>query len=97
MPAVFASSLAAAKSFLSSGNIRERAFEDIWCDSPVFAALREPERLLGKCGACEFKRICSGCRARAYALTGNFLDEEPCCAYEPGARLAVPPADGPLT
>lgn len=68
---------------VSSGNITHSSFKEIWSASPIFAALRDPQRLLGKCGACEFKRLCSGCRARAYAATGNFLDEEPCCAYVP--------------
>lgn len=74
---------------VSSGNITQRPFADIWQTSDVFAALRDPERLEGKCGACEFKRICSGCRARAYALSGNFLTEEPCCTYHPGATHTI--------
>jgi radical SAM protein with 4Fe4S-binding SPASM domain len=70
---------------VSSGNVTRTPFADIWTGSAVFEALRDPDRLSGKCGACEFKRLCSGCRARAYALTGNFLDEEPCCAHTPRA------------
>lgn len=70
---------------VSSGNITRLPFAEIWNGSPVFASLRRPELLTGKCGACEFKRICSGCRARAYAQTGDFLAEEPCCAYVPSS------------
>lgn len=73
---------------VSSGNITATPFAEIWSRSPVFEALRDPERLTGKCGACEFKRLCSGCRARAYALTGDLLAEEPCCAYTPRAHPA---------
>ena len=71
---------------VSSGNITRASFASIWNDSPVFEALRDPDRLTGKCGVCEFKRLCSGCRARAFAVTGDFLTEEPCCAYAPSAH-----------
>ena len=73
---------------VSSGNVARTPFADIWNRSAVFEALRDPDRLEGKCGACEFKRVCSGCRARAYAATGNYLTEEPCCAYTPRALHA---------
>ena len=68
---------------LSVGNLRQQKLEDIWRDSDVFAALRDPDRLKGKCGACGFRKVCEGCRARAYAATGDFLDEEPDCPYQP--------------
>ena len=68
---------------VSSGNVTRSRFADIWQTSPIFGALRDPSALTGKCGACEFKLVCSGCRARAFAATGNFLTEEPCCAYTP--------------
>jgi heme b synthase len=68
---------------LLAGNVRERPLQEIWERSEVFSALRDPELLQGKCGRCEFKRICGGCRARAYGMTGNYLDEEPFCVYEP--------------
>ena len=71
---------------VSSGNITHTSFANIWNGSPVFEALRDPDRLTGKCGVCEFKRLCSGCRARAFAVTGDFLTEEPCCAYAPSAH-----------
>ncbi|MBS3750923.1 MAG: radical SAM protein [Anaerolineales bacterium] len=68
---------------LGAGNIREQPLEQIWNASPLFAQLRDPDLLEGKCGRCEFKRVCGGCRARAYGATGNFLGEEPFCSYIP--------------
>lgn len=68
---------------LEAGNIREQAFQQIWESSPLFAELRDPDLLEGKCGLCEFKRVCSGCRARAYGTTMEYLGEEPFCLYEP--------------
>ena len=56
---------------------------DIYQNSPVFRALRDSNRLEGKCGRCEFRNVCGGSRARAYALTGNMFAEEPDCAYAP--------------
>ena len=52
---------------------------------PLFGDLREPDLLSGKCGLCDFKRVCSGCRARAYGMTNDYLAEEPFCTYEPPA------------
>ena len=66
---------------LSAGNIREQELAAIYRDSPLFRDLRNPSKLEGKCGSCEFKQICGGSRARAYALTGNPHAEEPCCSY----------------
>ena len=51
--------------------------------SPLFQALRDPQRLGGKCGACEFRSLCGGSRARSYALTGDPLAAEPDCAFIP--------------
>jgi heme b synthase len=68
---------------VEAGNVRHAPFGDIWRLSPVFASLRDPACLEGKCGACEFVHICSGCRARAYYATGDYLAEEPFCIYEP--------------
>lgn len=69
------------------GNVRETPLSRIWRDSPVLDDLRHPERLKGKCGVCEFKGVCGGCRARAFAKTGDYLAEEPFCAHVPGRRL----------
>ena len=56
------------------GNIKERTFKDIWFNSEILKALRDFNKLKGKCGICEYREICGGCRARAYGLTSNFLD-----------------------
>lgn len=68
------------------GNVRERKFGDIWRDSEVFAELRDPNQLRGKCGVCGYRKICLGCRARAYAETGDYLTQEPDCPYVPPTR-----------
>ena len=70
---------------VEAGNIRQQDFQTIWESSPVFQDLRAfPQQGEGgKCGICEFRNVCSGCRARAYGLTGNYLDEEPFCTYLP--------------
>jgi radical SAM protein with 4Fe4S-binding SPASM domain len=70
---------------VSAGNLRTSGFADLWRSSPVFADLREP-RLGGRCGACEFSKICGGCRCRAYATYGDYLAEDPACGYQPGAH-----------
>jgi radical SAM protein with 4Fe4S-binding SPASM domain len=56
------------------GNVKEKAFKEIWFNSDVFKALRNPDTLKGKCGACEYKILCGGCRARAYGLSSDFID-----------------------
>lgn len=66
-----------------AGNIRNQSIRDIWEASSIFKELRDPDKLKGKCGLCEFKLICSGCRARAYFQTGDYLEEEPFCSYQP--------------
>lgn len=71
---------------VSAGNVRNMPFESIWRDAEVFRVLRDDSCLEGKCGPCEFKRVCGGCRARAYGETGNYLTEEPFCVYQPGTR-----------
>jgi radical SAM protein len=68
---------------LAAGNIRTQPLAQIYRESPLFLSLRDTSKLEGKCGACEFRNICGGSRARAYALTGNPLGEEPCCVYIP--------------
>ena len=56
----------------------------------LFQALRDPDRLKDRCGTCEYRAICGGSRSRAYAVSGDYLAEEPCCAYRPRAYLATP-------
>lgn len=65
------------------GNVKEKPFSQIWTESPVFDDLRHYDRIKGKCGACEFKGVCGGCRARALSLTGDYMQSEPYCAYIP--------------
>lgn len=72
---------------LRLGNVREKPLSAIWRESPVFDDLRHPERLKGKCGVCEYRAVCGGCRARALARTGDYLAPEPYCAHVPEARL----------
>jgi len=55
-------------------------------NSSIFNNLRDLNLYEGKCGRCEFIRVCDGCRARAYEITGNYLAEEPYCIYEPKLR-----------
>lgn len=59
---------------INLGNIREKSFRDIWFNSKVFRTLRDFNNLKGKCGICEFREICGGCRARAYGLTSDLID-----------------------
>ncbi|MBZ5600153.1 MAG: radical SAM protein [Acidobacteriia bacterium] len=66
-----------------AGDLRKEKFVDIWEKSAVFNQLRDTGNLKGKCGCCEFRNICMGCRARAFAATGDYLDEEPFCVYQP--------------
>jgi radical SAM protein len=68
---------------LVAGNVRRRSAVAIYRDSPLFRRLRDPGRLTGKCGRCEFREVCGGSRARAYALTGDALAADPTCPYEP--------------
>jgi radical SAM protein len=70
---------------VSAGNVRVDSLTDIYRNSPVLTSLRDTSNLQGKCGACEFKEICGGSRARAYAITGNMFAEDPCCNYVPAA------------
>ncbi len=74
---------------VEAGNVRREDFGHIWQDSALFTELRNPELLGGKCGVCQFKTLCSGCRARAYGMTGDYLAEEPFCAYQPETREVV--------
>lgn len=68
---------------IACGNVRETPLADIYQSSPIFRLLRDADSLEGKCGECPFRLICGGSRARAYATTGNFMAEDPSCAYQP--------------
>ncbi len=69
---------------LNCGNVQKQSFAEIWERSEVFCNLRDYGKYGGKCGRCEFIKVCGGCRARAYEATGDYLSEEPLCLYEPG-------------
>jgi AdoMet-dependent heme synthase len=70
-----------------AGDLKRQSFAEIWRDSFVFNQLRDTNNLQGKCGCCEFRNVCMGCRARAFAVSGNYLDEEPFCVYEPHTKI----------
>jgi metal-sulfur cluster biosynthetic enzyme len=77
-----------------AGNVRADDLAAVYRDSPLFAALRDPARLGGRCGRCEHRDLCGGSRARAFALTGDPLAEDPGCAWQPGAGAARAIAGG---
>ena len=68
---------------LAAGNVRQQSVVDIYRRSPLFRELRDPGRLKGKCSRCEFRQVCGGSRARAHAVTGDYLAADPSCAYDP--------------
>lgn len=70
---------------VESGDVTRESFADIWRGSKVFLTLRNVKELKGKCGECEYRRACGGCRARAFEATGDMMAEEPLCSYQPGA------------
>ena len=72
-----------------AGNVRRQPFREIYLQSPLFCSLRNLRGYSGKCGVCEFLRVCGGCRARAYSLTGDYLAEEPYCIYQPRQMAGV--------
>ena len=78
----------------AEGNIRERGFWSVWDEAPAFQALRAP-RLSGKCGRCEFRKLCGGCRARPLAAGGTLMDSDDRCDYRPtGVPVIDPLGDG---
>jgi radical SAM protein len=72
---------------LPAGNVRTDDLVEVYRHHPMFRELRDPERLRGKCGRCEYRVLCGGSRARAYAMTGDYLGEEPCCLYQPNVEF----------
>lgn len=68
---------------ISAGNILKRPFKEIWENSELLKNLRDFKSYKGKCSHCEFLNVCGGCRARAYAISGDYLQEEPYCSYVP--------------
>ncbi|MFH7321080.1 radical SAM protein [Desulfurivibrio sp. D14AmB] len=68
---------------LPAGNLKQQSFKDIWENSKLFQEMRDFKGYKGRCGRCEYVNVCGGCRARAYAVTGDYLAEEPFCNYVP--------------
>ena len=68
---------------IAAGSLRKQSFGEIWRSAELFKQLRRPD-LKGACGVCEYKDLCGGCRARAFALTGDVMGADPWCVYEPG-------------
>jgi radical SAM protein with 4Fe4S-binding SPASM domain len=66
---------------LPCGSVRDRGMEDIWTSAEPFVTLRDFKNYRGRCRTCEFVGVCGGCRARAYAVTGDYLHDEPLCVY----------------
>jgi len=67
----------------SAGNVRDRSVVDIYRNAELFESLRDPDQFAGKCGACEFRRVCGGSRSRAFAATGDPAGSDPLCPYVP--------------
>lgn len=72
-----------------AGNVRTSSVVDVYRTSPIFRELRDVERLKGRCGRCEYREICGGSRSRAYALTGDYLEEDSSCGYVPDTDAAL--------
>lgn len=68
---------------LNCGDVTQTPFDEIWKHAPHFLKLRDYKNLKGKCGICEYKGVCGGCRARAFEASGDYLAEEPLCTYQP--------------
>ena len=74
---------------LAAGNVRQQSPVEIYRNSELFLGLRSPDRYKGRCGECEFQRICGGSRARAFAMASDPMESDPLCPYHPSAREAV--------
>jgi len=74
---------------IEAGDIKKNTFSEVWNESPLFREIRDLSKLKGKCGRCEFKTVCGGCRARAYETSGDYLAAEPYCVYRPTGNVAV--------
>lgn len=74
----------------AAGSLRDQSFQDIWNDAPVLNALRAP-KLEGRCGVCEYQKLCGGCRARPLAASGNMMGEDSLCTYQPSGGAVITP------
>jgi heme b synthase len=79
---------------LDCGNVRETPFPEIWRNASYFLEFRTRSRYKGKCGICEYHRVCGGCRARAHSMSGDHMAPEPLCGFEPARGHAEGQADG---
>lgn len=68
---------------VSAGNVRTADVVDVYRHHPMFQALRDPDQLKGKCRVCDYRVVCGGQRGRAYAITGDYLETDPACVYQP--------------
>ena len=75
---------------LPAGNIRTQSFREIWEESPLFLEMRDFAGYKDQCGRCEYLNVCGGCRARAWAVTGDYLAGEPFCSHRPGRWARSP-------
>jgi radical SAM protein with 4Fe4S-binding SPASM domain len=75
------------------GNIREQTLTEIWHNSTVLNTLRHRQSLKGKCGGCEYRESCGGCRGRAYACTGDYLETDPVCLRDLMIDEQISPTD----
>ncbi|MBZ5622023.1 MAG: TIGR04053 family radical SAM/SPASM domain-containing protein [Acidobacteriia bacterium] len=74
---------------VSGGNVLDQSLTDVYRNSDLFRTLRDTTQREGKCGICEYQKICGGSRSRAFALTGDYLAEDPRCVYQPHLAEAV--------
>lgn len=72
---------------ITAGNVRANDIIDIYRNAPLFKDLRDATKLKGRCGICEYRDVCGGQRGRAYGVTGDYLETDPACAYQPQAAL----------
>jgi AdoMet-dependent heme synthase len=79
---------------VSAGNVRMDSLVDVYRNSSLFRILRTPEANVGKCGYCDYRKLCGGSRARAYAFTGDYLAGDPCCTYQPSERILATDTHG---
>lgn len=79
---------------IAAGDLKKQSFREVWENSKVFCDIRDTSLLKGKCGLCEYKKMCGGCRARAYETTGDYLNEEPYCVYQPNRGRQTPVSAG---
>jgi radical SAM protein with 4Fe4S-binding SPASM domain len=68
---------------IAAGNVRRDDLVDVYRNAPLFRRLRDRSQLKGKCNVCEYRPVCGGSRARAYAMTGDYMEAEPFCAHIP--------------